>query len=326
MATSTEAEQAKEEMEKARVEVMESEREIQTIKMALRQVASEGEQNSLKISAIKVVGLPEAAVPTFKLQLSSPIEELELTKLFDPLDPEAEGSVVTFSGVEPSVAMLTVSAKDANVDLGSSANHDVAPLCEIVDAKNPSPKATELEVAIVTPEDLVGGVPNIGPQGGNDNDDEESVPTDQEDGYTSAVEEEVQGVVIPICTVTLRIEYVPSPKDIKEELYDVLNQASKKKAAAIDKLRKSAAALSRAAPAAPPTSDPETTVTRAVKSGFLNKPKKKQSFFSVLYERTVGPSSVLMTVGPKAKNYIIFFGAVVFFQFKGDVLALPPPV
>ena len=54
MATSTEAEQAKEEMEKARVEVMESEREIQTIKMALRQVASEGEQNSLKISAIKV--------------------------------------------------------------------------------------------------------------------------------------------------------------------------------------------------------------------------------------------------------------------------------
>jgi hypothetical protein len=230
--------------------------------------------------------------------------------------------------VEPSVAMLTVSAKDANVDLGSSANHDVAPLCEIVDAKNPAPKTTELEVAIVTPEDLVGGVPNIGSQDGKD-DDEESVPTDQEDGYTSAVEEEVQGVVIPICTVTLRIEYVPSPKDIKEELYEVLNQASKKKAAAIDKLRKSAAALSRVAPTAPPTSSsgPETTVTRAVKSGFLNKPKpKKQPFFSVLYERTVGPSSLLMKFGPIAKNYIIFFGAVAFFQFKGDVLALPPPV
>ena len=68
-------------------------------------------------------------MPRFKLQLSSPIEELELTKIWDPLNADAEGSTVRFKGVESSVATLTVSAYDADVSLGSGAGHDMVLLC-----------------------------------------------------------------------------------------------------------------------------------------------------------------------------------------------------
>ena len=49
-------------------------------------------------------------MPRFKLQLSSPIEELELTKIWDPLNADSEGSTVRFEGVDFSVATLAVSA------------------------------------------------------------------------------------------------------------------------------------------------------------------------------------------------------------------------
>jgi hypothetical protein len=45
-----------------------------------------------------------------------------------------------------------------------------------------------------------------------------------------------------------------------------------------------------------------------------------------LYERAFGPQSFLRQKLPAAKNYIIFFGAIVLFHFKGQELALPPPV
>ena len=69
-------------------------------------------------------------MPRFKLQLSSPIEELELTKIWDPLNAYAEGSTVRFEGVDSSVATLTVSAYNADVSLGSGAGHNVALLCK----------------------------------------------------------------------------------------------------------------------------------------------------------------------------------------------------
>ena len=46
--------------------------------------------------ATKVTGLPESAMPRFKLQLSSLIEDLEMTKIWDPLNADAEGSTVRF--------------------------------------------------------------------------------------------------------------------------------------------------------------------------------------------------------------------------------------
>ena len=106
-------------MDHARMEVMEGEGEMQKIKAALRSVAASGDEilNCLQLSATKVTGLPKSAMPRFKLQLSSPIEELELTKIWDLLNADAEGLTISFEGVDSSVATLTVSAYDADIPL-----------------------------------------------------------------------------------------------------------------------------------------------------------------------------------------------------------------
>jgi len=158
------SDEARSAMEAARVDVMECEKVIQSVKTALRDVGMSSsssdagsEGNTFKVSAVKVTGLPDAATPSFKLQLSSPVEEATLTKLVDPLDDvNAEGSIVSFTGVEITSAMLTVTASDADIVLGSSASHDVAPLCEF-DPLKPTKKVTELDVAIVADGSAGGG-------------------------------------------------------------------------------------------------------------------------------------------------------------------------
>lgn len=225
------------------------------------------------------------------MQLSSPVEEQTLDKLFDPLAPTE--NLALFEGVEVSQATLTVSAKDADIELGASASLDVAPLCP-VDATSPQAQyATELAVAIVA-----------------------SI-----DAEEPKQDEEQSKVVQPTCTITLRVTYKPSAKDQREELYDLLNKASQKKVKAIDRLRQCATAVSRAAP-------PSTDVTKpAVKPGFLNtKKKKEKSKLKQWYDRMLGPQSFMRQVMPIAKNYVIFFGAVAIFHFKGQEMALPAPV
>lgn len=76
-------------------------------------------------------GLPESAKPVVVLQLSSPVEEATISQIFDPLnsDPPPEGTLATFKGVETSVATLSVTVSDAEIPLGSSSPHEVAPLC-----------------------------------------------------------------------------------------------------------------------------------------------------------------------------------------------------
>jgi hypothetical protein len=138
------------------------------------------------------------------------------------------------------------------------------------------------------------------------------------------------------CTVTLRIEYTPSKKDQQEKLFELLNQASKRKALAIERLRKSAAAVSRGSTLSKEEEgeevDPGTSPSRAVQPGFLNKKKRPRSkgvtsnVFVNWYNRILGPQSVLALVFPIAKNYCLFFGAVAFLHWKGDLLALPAPI
>ena len=104
--------------------------------------------------ATKVTGLPELAMPRFKLQLSSPIEELELTKICDPLNADTKGSMVRFEGVESSVATLMISSYDADVPLGSGAWHDMALLCKF-DPMKPAGKAVMMiDVEIVPDESM----------------------------------------------------------------------------------------------------------------------------------------------------------------------------
>ena len=84
----------------------------------------------------------------------SPIEELELTKIWDPLNADVEGSTVRFEGVDSSVATLTVSAYDADVPLGSGAGHDVALLFKFYPIKPAGKVVMMINVAIVPDESI----------------------------------------------------------------------------------------------------------------------------------------------------------------------------
>jgi len=124
-----------------------------------------------------------------------------------------------------------------------------------------------------------------------------------------------------ICTITLRLIYKPSAKDQREELYEMLNKTSQRKAAAVQKLRQSALTTSRSQVVTTSQYKP------AVKPGFLNKTKQEEKpTFMAWYERTLGPNSRLRKNAMVAKNYFIFFTVVTLFHFKGQELALPPPV
>lgn len=90
----TEANAASEEaMEAASKTVREVGLELSTIKNAMRKLTIDNankvnEDNTFKVTAMKVSGLPESAQPRINLQLSSPIESKTITKIYDPLDDE----------------------------------------------------------------------------------------------------------------------------------------------------------------------------------------------------------------------------------------------
>jgi hypothetical protein len=274
--------------------------------------------------------LPASVQPTFSLQLSSPVEEITLTKVHDPLDSEAEGSLAVFSGVDTSMATLTVSVKDAEFTLGSSEATDVKPLAPL-DAMMPAPQyVSEIPIAIVSDGQAIATMSEDSDTGLTYEDAKEEVVEEGAAGEAG----DKGGAVIPVCIVTLRVTYKPSFKDIQDELYDMLNKASQNKAEALDKLRQKAAEAGRVGKSTAAGETSMTTTTSsprggspAVKRGFLNKKKKDEpSKFKAWYDRMLGPQSFLRQTFPIAKNYIVFFGAIAMFHWKGQLLALPPPV
>ena len=173
------AAEARAAMESARSDVMDCEKDIQSIKVALREAgvtasSEDGgeEDNAFTVTATGVSGLPAAAQPKLTVQLSSPVEEAVIGV---GGDVESDENTHKFSGVDVTSAMLTVTAADADIPLGTSAPHDVAPLCEF-DALQPTKKVTELAVAIVAGD---GSSDPVGPARlfGDDDDDEEVTDT-----------------------------------------------------------------------------------------------------------------------------------------------------
>ena len=244
----------------------------------------------------QIEGLPDGAKPIVTLQLSSPIEEIILTKLYDPLDTTAEGAVASFKGVETAQAILSVVATDSDIPLGTSGSLDVAPLCMFDPMHIKDKYVQELPVAIIT--------------NNADNDDVDDRPKVLEPA---------------VCTITFRVTYKPSAKDQVEELNVLLSKASNKRKNAMNDIRQLATSLAQARAPAPPSVGAGTVV----KGGFLNKKtteKKVDSRFMQIYTKGV---SQLQTAGVylmAMKNYVFFFGAVGALHFFGQELALPPPV
>lgn len=343
--------------EEAKTELTACEKEISRIRASLRALTSishggeatsdsendgpvsspSGDLNALEVAWMKTEGLPSELSPELKLQLSSPVEEITLTKLYDPLDDaDNVSAVAVFRGVETGQATLLVTAYDKteNIVLGTSTLYDVAQLTKFDALHTKQHYETELKVEIQTEQPTM-----------------ESKP-EEDNGSNEPTETETSPPVSDkslVCSIMLKVTYTPSNKDRREELYELLNKATQRKAAAVEKLRRAAmeaarssagetnqsssagGADSRSLTTTAPSSmvaKPTTRPGQAVKSGFLNKTKKetKTSRLNAFYERTIGPNSLIRKILPVAKNYIIFCAFVGFMHFKGHLLALPPPV
>jgi hypothetical protein len=239
---------------------------------------------------LQVEGLPDTAEPALTLQLSSPVEEAVL---------DAVGATVSFAGVETGQATLSVTATDADIPLGSSVTaYDVATFThELLDALQPAASyETELSVPIT------------------------AATSSDVDAETTAAAAAV------LCTVTLKLTYVPSIKDQREELYELIEKVSKQKAAAREDLRKASIELHQVQQQLTTTTT-KPTKKPAVQAGFLNKGSATEqqklqplpAAWKIWYER----GALYL---PLAKNYILFFGFVAFSHFRGQHLAMPAPV
>ena len=252
--------------------------------------------------------------------------------------------MISFGGVDTSMAILTIdSVNDADIPLGTVPSGDesieIAPLCVLDDPKNPKDEyITDVPIVIIAASASAAPASASAETETDKTDESATATTDNNDEVVVTNTEPV------ICTVTLKVTYKPSAKDQREELYDLLNKTSQRKATALAELRKLSTTKAAAAAA---SSSSSTAVTKpsGVKSGFLNKggANKKSTindeennnngFVSKVknwYGRFVtGPESIVMKTafwGVVTKDFWIFFGAVGFFHFNGHVLALPPPV
>jgi len=393
------------EMNHARSNVVDAEKEISNIKLTLRNLTTQevaqttaddsrgkkedpADKNSLKFWVTKLSGLPDSAQPAIHIQLSNPVEKQTITSLTKDADTGENGDkdstknvtekpneqnheVVTFYDVEISNATFELSVMDKDIPLGRSAIHDIKPLCQPNLSKDGNTKSTSsLDIAIVSNDDNT-TVEAVVEKGHSENfnntsfdtiteeegeiankvekalkstqlkdelNDEENdeMRKDETEGIkevsekeSSTVETECPTLQIPTCVVTIKMEYTASMKDKKEKLYDLLNEASKRKAEAIDDLRKSAATLSRIK--SENNGGKDSSNTTVIKSGFLGKKSKvtteKETMFLVrCYQKYFGASSIFQRVFPIAKNYLLFFGGVAIMHFYGQNLALPPPV
>lgn len=335
-----------------RMEVVECERQIQQIKTALRKIATEeggdDAQNSLRV-VWTGIDSTEADGVEVSLQLSSPVEEATLSKVQSSGDEAEETSSASFSGVESSMATLTVTLKKGDVVVGTSESYDLSPICSLEDAMNPKEEyVTELPVAIISPEGAAaageaakkgaeetatadseskgaaGDDAEETQEGVEESKDESAGKKEEEEEKPEAEEDKKETVTLikPAATLTLKLVFKPSAKDQKEELYELLNKTSLRKSEALGRLREQQTALTKQS--GPPSKKPG-----AVKAGFLNKKPKKaeESKWKKLYDKYIGPQSMARTlVIPISKNYVIFFGAAILMHFKGQELALPAPV
>lgn len=335
-------------MTEAREEVKKCEQEIQSIKVALRGIGSvnSSEQNSLEIEFTKVEGLPETSKPSLKLQLSSPIEERDLT---------VNGEKASFSGVETSLAMLSIAFDATNTGTGvdavsngrSKSPIEVAPFCVLNDPKQPKDEyVTEVVVEIVNANDSSGDTSggDSGAAVAAETDASAKEDTDGKEQKAAAeVEVETTAAEPPVvCTVTLRLTYKPSPKDQQEELCELLNKTSQSKAIALGVLRKLTIERTKSGAASEDSSSSNTALATksSVKPGFLNKggaggsakEEDDKSFLAGVkkwYQRVTNPDSIVMKtafVAIVTKDLWIFFGAVGLMHYQGNVLSLPPPV
>jgi len=111
---------AKQAMEAARLKVVDSEKEIQKIKLLIKnmQQSTDTSSNQLKLSVSNLKGLTEAESKiNFYFQLSAPVEEKNLDKFYDAKNDN--DTTINFESVDIDIATLSVRLLDDVVQLGT---------------------------------------------------------------------------------------------------------------------------------------------------------------------------------------------------------------
>jgi hypothetical protein len=120
-----------------------------------------------------------------------------------------------------------------------------------------------------------------------------------------------------LCTVSFKVIYTPSVKDLREELCELLGKGAIHKAEAREELRKATLAVHQLTQSSTVVKKPP-----AVPAGFLQKskgPPPPPAWYRVWWERTT-------IIVPVIKNYVLFVGFTVVAHYYGHHLAIPPPV
>ena len=262
-------------------------------------------------------GTKKEAPKKLLLQLSSPIEEAILY-----LPPNSNGSnSTTFRNVETGQATLAITVEwDATTSIQTSETTymDVSKftheLLNVLQQQQPaSVEQKSYETTLRIP---------ISPIATTTTQEETRSKT------TNAAEKEA------LCTVTMNIKYVPSYKDIREELCDCIGKIATQKAVAREELRKASLIVHELS--SNKNNNPKPSA--AVQPGFLQKdkstgsdgistsaPMTKPWYASTMewYNRTMTNTMIIV---PIMKNYVFFIAFTVVTHYYGHQLAIPAPV
>jgi len=314
--TSEVAEEKEEEEEETSAKV-ENEEEASTPEVAEEKEEEGNDETAAKVDAVEIDDkTSEEANDTDGTTTKSDVQVESTDEFEDAVSKEDEEELVDAKSEESDGVVVPTPAN------AESEEEESEKLAESDGVFVSTPASAELEKVVP---DTSSGKDDVIKK------EEEKEESKLQPSTTSSPATTTTTVLVPTCSVDIRVEFNPSPRDEKDALYDLLNKASKKKAMAIDRLRKAAAAMNQVKASAGPSS---TMVTRseAVKAGFLNKSsksslaKKEPMALVRWYRRVLGPQSLARAMFPVAKNYLLFFGSILAFHFQGYQLALPPPV
>jgi hypothetical protein len=271
------------------------------------------------------------------LQLSSPIEEAVL--YLPPYPTNTNTNSMTFHGVETGQATLSITVEwdtttatttATTIEKSETTYMDVSKFTHellnvLQSSSSTSPKLESHETTLRIP---------ILP-----------IATTKEDNVATATATSDVNTEA-LCTVTMNVKYVPSYKDIREELCDCIGKIATQKAIAREELRKASLIVHELSSSSNTVTKNNNPKPSAVKSGFLQKDKSTttgsnsdgtattgtssgdatQQWYTTTmewYNRTMTNTIIIV---PVIKNYIFFIAFTVVTHYYGHQLAIPPPV
>ena len=271
------------------------------------------------------------------LQLSSPIEEAVL--YLPPTITSSTNSTTTFRGVETGQATLSITVEwdttTTTIEKSETTYMDVSKFThELLNVLQQPPPSSSSPNHQESHETTL-RIPLL------------PMATTIKEEATTKTSDVVNTEAAALCTITINVKYIPSYKDIREELCDCIGKIATQKAIAREELRKASLIVHELSSSSNTTGTKNPKPSTAVKSGFLQKDKptttasgssnsdgtssgdsgtSKPWYTTTIewYNRTIVTNA--MVIVPVLTNYIFFIAFTVVTHYYGHQLAIPPPV